>query len=238
MRRFGFYILAALLTFVIGSFIAFKFYRRVADDSANVEKTSTFTQTYAVRKPWERPWKIPVQPVQETSPPKPFCKDGKILPIWKELIKHKSFQDWGLASNESLDCVDMLDVREIDLNQDNKKEILIRGKNFNLCSAVGNCAFWIYEKKNGKFNELLYSTDYIDVTESPNQVKKTKTNNYFDILLKSHWSAADTEYSTYKFNGKKYKENKCLVETCVVCTGNKPKWEFISCQEYSKRQNF
>ena len=31
-------------------------------------------------------------------------------------------------------------------------------------------------------------------------------------MLKGHFTAAETTYSYYKFNGKKYDESKCLME--------------------------
>ncbi len=160
------------------------------------------------------------------------------MPVWNKLIKDKSFQDWGGSDNENLDCVDMLEINEFDLNQDGQKEILLRGTNFNLCSGVGNCAFWIYEKKGKGFRKILYSTDYIDITEMSKQIQKNKTNGYFNVVLKGHLNASETSYETFKFDSQNYKESKCLVNTCIICSGANPKWEFISCREYDKRQNY
>lgn len=236
MCRFTFYFLVALLTFGIGSFIAFKFYWKAASDFPIINEMKISSQTYPNTKPLEQPWKFSAEQVQEKKiPTKPFCKDDKILPIWNQLLKDKNFQDWERISDESLDCADMLEIKEIDLNQDNQKEILLRGKNFYLCSAVGNCAFWIYEKKSKRYEKALYSTDYIDITEMGEQIKKTRTNNYSDILLKGHLTAADTSYDFYKFDGKRYKRKKCLVNTYVRGTSDNPQWEFVGCKEFYKR---
>ena len=236
MRRFGFYILVALLTFGIGSLIALNLYWNLNSGSPKTIKTQIPTPTFTEEKSWERPWKIPVQSIQEKEvPTKPFCNEAKILPIWNQLINDKTFKDWEVSSRDSLDCAEMLDVKKIDLNRDVQKEILLRGKNFNLCSAVGNCAFWIYEKKGKKYRKLLDSTDFGEITVMGSQVKKSKTKGYFDILLKGHMTASDTTYEFYKFDGTKYKQSKCLVETPVAGSSDNPKWEFIGCKEFFKR---
>lgn len=238
MNRYFIYIFIGLLTFVISSFIALNFYWKLDTKPSKISKAQIVAQPFTERKPWERPWKINVQSSQEKEvPTKPFCKDDKILPIWNQLIKDKTFKDWNVYSRYSMDCAEMLDLKKIDLNRDGQKEILLRGKNFNLCSAVGNCAFWVYQKKGKKYRKLLHSTDYADITELPNQIRKTRTKKFLDIVLKGHLSAADTSHSFYKFDGKKYKLTKDLVNACTVCTGDNPKWKFMTWKEYEKRNN-
>ncbi len=106
-----------------------------------------------------------------------------------------------------------------------------------MCGAVGNCGFWIFEKKGKNYRKILSASDYVDITEMGKQITRKETKGNFDILLKGHWSASDTGYYTYKFNGQKYTETKCLVEACVICTGDNPKWKFFSCREYENRDN-
>jgi len=237
MNRYFFYFLVGLLTFTIGLAIALNVYRNSKTDFPKEFRTQTSYQPDAERNLWERPWKVPVQRVQKKEiPAKPYCMDDKILLIWNQLIKDKSFKDWEADSRDSLDCAEMLEIKEIDLNQDNQKEFFLRGKNSNLCSAVGNCAFWIYEKKEKKFKNLLYSTDQWEITELPNQASKTRTNKYSDIVLKGHMTAADTTYEYFRFSGEKYIRNKCLVETPVKYTKDKPKWGFVGCKEFFKNR--
>lgn len=236
MRRFGFYILVASLTFGIGSLIALNFYWNLNNDSSKAHKTKIPAPTFTEEKPWERPWKVSVEPIQEKEiPTKPFCYDDKILPIWNQLINDKTFKDWEVSSRDSLDCAEMLDAKKIDLNRDGQKEFLLRGKNFNLCSPVGNCAFWVYGKKGKKYRKLLDSTDFWEITAMGSQVKKSKTKGYFDILLKGHMTASDTTYELYKFDGTRYKQSKCLVETPISGSSDNPKWEFVGCKEFFKR---
>lgn len=240
MRRYSFYIFIALLTFGTGSFIALNLYWNYR------EKLHTPTNTVSFNNYLSQPdfRKSFVQYTdssqdQETltkKSDKPTCKDKRILRVWKEVIKAENFREWDSTSHEIYDCSDLLEIKQFDLNNDGQKEILVRGKTSpNLCGGVGNCAFWVFAKKGNKYKKLLFSTDFADITELPKQVKKTKTNGYFDILLKGHLTAADTTYRTFKFDGKTYKERKCLVNTYIRGTNPNPKWEFIGCKEFFKR---
>ncbi len=221
MNRYVIYISVAILTFALGLLVSFRVLEKVENKPLNIEKPEKSIQNYPNRLPWEKPWKINSEVIQEKEFPKnPVCSDRKILPVWKEIIKDKSFKDWWKFSEGSFDCADALEIKEIDLNKDGQKEFILRGKNFPLCSAVGNCAFWIYQKKGEKYRKLIYSTDYADITELPNQIEKTRTKKFSDVVLKGHESAADTSYKFFKFDGKKYKHNKCLVETYVCVTRN------------------
>jgi hypothetical protein len=227
MRRFGLYILAALFTFGIGSFIAVKFYRQLSDNSAAASPAMVSPQRYK-----SADLSKPSSEADEKGKTL-FCEDKEILTIWKELINDKTFWEWQPVEGESLNCADMVEIRQADLNEDNQKEILVRGRNISLCSPVGNCAFWIFERKGKSYKKILYSTDYY--SETPDQIKKTSTKGYSDILLKGHFSASDTTYNLYKFDGKKYRENRCSVQAYVPGTSADPQWEFISCKEYYSR---
>ncbi|MEK7724596.1 MAG: hypothetical protein AAB336_09635 [Acidobacteriota bacterium] len=236
MKRYTFYLLVTLLTFGIGFYFALDLFwtPNLQTSSSpqflnNISKKTDFKSTFP--KPFDPSQK------QEEKPNKPFCYDKNFLPIWKVLLKDKDFQEWEPISEYSLDCKDMLEIKKIDLNQDGTVEILLRGNNFNLCSPVGNCAFWIFEKRSKNYRKILYSTDYIDVSKLGQQILKTKTNGYSDILLKGHLSASDTSYRFFTFDGRKYKISKDLVEACIVCVGENPKWEMMTAKKYWNSQH-
>lgn len=238
MKRFAIHISIALFTFGIGLIAVFSCSENIEIIAAKHSEKTSSSQHFLLLEPQESFIRTYGNNVQEKElPTKLSCRDEKIIPVWKELLRDKYFREWEQNFHESLDCKDMIETKEFDLNQDNKQEILIRGKNFNLCSAVGNCGFWIYKRKGNRYKRLLYSTDYTDVTELPNQVKRNKTKEYFNILLKGHYSASDTIYTYYIFDGQKYRENKCLVDACVICSGDNPTWEFVSCKKFFKRFN-
>lgn len=238
MKRYIFYLFVALLTFGIGSYFALKLlWTSNLQTSAspqflkNISKKTDFKSTFP--KPFDS------SQIQEEKPTKPFCYDKDILPVWKVLLKDKYFWAQSPFSLEGkLGCEDLLEIKRVDLNHDGNKEILVRAINGNLCSAVGNCRFWIYETNGGKYRKLLDETDYTDVSKLGEQILKTKTNGYSDILLKGHFTAADTTYGFYRFDGKKYKLGKHLVHACTVCVGDNPKWEFITWKEFRRRNQY
>lgn len=235
MHRYTLYILIFFLTFGIFSFTALKFYREpqnyLQSSSGNIISNKSDEKT-AFQKMFQP---IQQQETKTENPTEPFCNDKEILRVWNYLIKDKDFQEWEPNSRESLDCKEMIEIKEVDLNQDGNKEILLRGKNFNLCSPVGNCAFWIYERNGKNYRKLLHDTDYTDITELPNQIEKTKSNRYFNVVLKGHMTARDTTYNFYKFDGKKYKQSKCLVDTLIEYKDEKPIYGFMSCKKFFKR---
>lgn len=235
MKRYTFYLLVALLTFGIGSYFALKLsWTSNLETSAspqflkNISKKTDFKSTFP--KPFD-PTKS-----QEEKPTKPFCYDKDISPIWKVLLKDKYFGEQSPFSHEGkLGCEDLLEIKRVDLNHDGNKEILVRAINGNLCSAVGNCRFWIFETNGGKYRKLLDETDYTDVSKLGEQILKKRTRGYSDILLKWHIGAPDTGYQFYKFNGKKYKLSRDLVNAYSVDFEGKPTWEMISAKRFWNR---
>lgn len=232
MRHYTFYICIALLTFITGTFFGIKIYLK-NQENKYLPSSSGFSNVFYTQSKFHFP-KTVEQETQPEKPNKPFCNDKKILPVWKYLIKDKDFQEWEPYPDESLDCKDMLNIKEVDLNRDGSYEILLRGNNSNFCSAVGNCAFWIYEKKGKGYKQILYATDHSEVSDLGKQVKKNKTSGYYDILLKGHFTASDTTFSHYKFSKGKYKLAKDLIEACIICSGENPKWKMMTWKEYKK----
>lgn len=240
MRRFTIYLLIGLITFTVGSFIALNIYWKSKTDSPKnfaVQNNSQFTEQ---KKTLEESWTNTVfASERQETPTEPFCNNPKISKIWDFLQNDRDFKEWNPITADSLDCEELLEIKEIDLNRDGKTEILLSGKN-NLCSATGNCAFWIFAKDKKGYKKLLYASDYNELEKFGTQIKNSKTNGFPDILLKGHLNASDTTYDTYKFDGKKYRQTNCLVETPVVITGEnpnrEPKWEFVGCKEFYKRR--
>lgn len=235
MRRFTIYLLIGLITFTVGSFIALNIYWKAESDSPKNFAVQNNPQSAEQKKPWERLWTNTVSANErQETPTEPFCNNPKISKIWDFLQNDRDFKEWNPITADSLDCEELLEIKEIDLNRDGKTEIILRGQN-NLCSAVGNCAFWIFANDGKSYKKLLYATDYSEAEDFGNQIKTAKTNRFSDIVMKGHLTASDTTYETYKFDGKKYKQSKCLIETPVIRTSDKPKWEFVGCKEFYKR---
>lgn len=247
MRHYTFYILVALLTFSIGSLIVFCFHT----DSPEETKNNTKFLLTEINGKWQF---VPVKKLPEsqinsssqdkvekretTEFRKPFCRDKRILPVWTLMQKDQYFKRQSGGRFIEPNCADMFEVFYYDLNQDGKNEILLRGKSPDLCGAVGNCGFWIFEKRGKKYRKILTDADYAEITEMGNQIRREKTNGYHQIITKGHWNVSDTRHSIFVFNGQRYVESKCLVDYYVRGTTPDPKWKFITCGEYEKLENY
>jgi hypothetical protein len=238
MARYVLNIAVGFLAFALGSFIAIQFDPTAAGKTlpqnaavvrpekpaAELNPASYFPFSEAVEK-------------QSDRPSVPTCLDKKILPVWNLLQRDSEFKDRFAGSRgSSADCSDMLEASFIDLNKDGEKEILLRGANFQLCSAVGNCGFWVFRKAGQSYKKILVWSDYIDITEMGDQVEKASTNGYSGLLLKGHMDASNTHYFYFRYDGQKYRQTKCMVDAYVPGSnvdGN-AKWKFVTCREYER----
>lgn len=243
MRRYTLNIFIALLTFVIGSFVVSdfvweegKYQPKEKDIKVLQNKTPSNEQAYYDFFSNENVKVIPEKSQEKAKNTPPFCRDKRILPVWKLLSKDEYFRE--RKPFRTLNCADMFEILYFDLNEDGKNEILLRGKGPDLCGAVGNCGFWIFEKKERKYRKILSDADFVDITEMGNQIRREKTNGYHTIMTKSHWNASDTRHSTFTFNGHKYIESSCLVDSYIRGTSPNAKWKFITCREHSKLESY
>ena len=163
------------------------------------------------------------------------CYDLSILPIWGYLRKDPRIEAMNITE-ETSDCSMMVEVSYRDLNHDRNPEILVRGKNIWLCGAVGHSAFWIFDKYRDGYRNLLEGSDYIDVADLDAQILKQRTNGYRDILLRYHFSASETGYSYFKFNGTRYREDKCLYEVPKYDSQNRVRWTLVTCKQFFRDQ--
>lgn len=80
---------------------------------------------------------------------------GKRVPIPTQILKDlvaKAPNDYGWCDREEQR---KLDAHQILLSSRLLDGLAIQGDSFCYCSATGNCAFWIYQKRNGKYRMLL-----------------------------------------------------------------------------------
>lgn len=249
MRRYTFYILVFLIALIIGCLLGIRYFSESIEETQTIKQTENHTKFLVkeVDGKWQLvPTKeIPATKVDSTlndeifetqnkEPKKPFCKDKRILPVWKLLLKNEYFGErTNLTFNEP-NCAKMFEVLFFDLNRDGQKEILLRGNLSDLCGATGNCGFWIFGKVGKNYRKLLSASDYVDIIKMGNQIKQRRTNGYRDILLKGHWNASETNYGHYKFINEKYKLVKDLINACFPCSGDNAKWKMITWKEYEK----
>ena len=200
---------------------------------------SPAAKSYTFIDPWKDFYVRQVSTNEEVSEHreeyKPTCDDSKIKPIWLALHKDSEFRERIDEMFEEHDCKDMFEIYRTDLNRDGRKEVLVRGAITEFCGGVGNCMFWVMQKRGRGYKILISASDYVDRSDMGGQILRKSSKGYSDILLKGHFSAAETSFSYYKFDGRRYRESKCLYELPVSYNGDEPVWGFISCKEFTRR---
>lgn len=73
-----------------------------------------------------------------------------------------------------------------------------------LCSPTGNCPFWIFERRNGRYELILkgFGQTYT--------IQDTQTNGYKDVVISAHGSATSSGLTLYKYSGGHYHEAGCF----------------------------
>lgn len=89
----------------------------------------------------------------------------------------------------------------LDVNGDGRKELAMQSG----CAAVGNCVFWVFQKTGDGYTQLLIA----DMVQRF-KLRKTRTNNYYDLETSSHDSANSGGIAVYKYNGSEYKIAECF----------------------------
>jgi len=175
-----------------------------------------------------------VQVLEKTDPAKIECSNKTILNFLPQILKDPEFLDRNVTYKGPVNCEELFEIKQVDLNRDGRKEILVRGTTIPLCGGVGNCSFWIFEKKRKNYRALISGSDYVDQSTMGSQVLPTSTKGYRDILLKGHFSSSETGYYYMKFNGRKYIDAKCLYNVFDKEVNGKAKFKFITCDEFEK----
>lgn len=93
----------------------------------------------------------------------------------------------------------MLQAYHIILTPDLLGALAIKGGGACFCSPTGNCAFWIYQLKDGKYRSVL----------SRGSVQsfgflKSRSHGYPDLVTWSHGSATMSAAKLFRFDGNRY----------------------------------
>lgn len=93
----------------------------------------------------------------------------------------------------------MLQAYQIILTPNLPGGLAIKGGGGCFCSPTGNCAFWIYQLKDGKYRAVL----------SRGSVQsfgflKSRSHGYPDLVTWSHGSATMSAAKLFRFDGKRY----------------------------------
>ena len=176
---------------------------------------------------------------QRKKPTRPICKDRRILPVWRPILRKATIQEWkdSIASHGVADCSKLFEVVYFNLNQRGPNEILVRANGgFPFCGATGNCSVWVFQKRGGRYVEILEAHDLFDVIPMGNQVLRSRSNGYHDLLMHYHHSASETGKTTYRWNGKRYAIAADLVTIARYGPNKSIVERTITCKQYLKEQ--
>ena len=91
-------------------------------------------------------------------------------------------------------------VETLDLNRDGVKEYEVQLSGMCACGAQ-NCNIYLYRQAGSGFESLLDSASGLGI-----ELLKTSSNGFIDIQINSHNNAATESRTSYKFDGKQYRE--------------------------------
>lgn len=113
-------------------------------------------------------------------------------------------------------------AENIDLNHDQVSELIVSPSDSTGLCTTPNCPVWIFKKNQNGYQQILsnsagiYGYEILDII----------SNNFNDIALIEHSSAAEHEYSVYRFNGSEYKLINCITETAQEGKNNKVSYTY------------
>lgn len=126
------------------------------------------------------------------------------IPLAQQLVKDNQYvkekmreQRWTIAQLAG----QINEVKKVDLNGDGKPEFIFSG----ISCGNANCSTWIYRKNGNRYVQIPIEAYAIGI-----EIRKTKTNGYFDIAVEGHSSASETVLRIYKFDGSKYEDKECF----------------------------
>ena len=98
-----------------------------------------------------------------------------------------------------------MSIETHDLNRDGVPEYEVQLSGTCACGMV-NCSIYVYRKTAEGFEAILDEASGLGV-----EVLKTSSNGYSDLLVEARDTAATRAETTYKFNGKQYREAKTMI---------------------------
>lgn len=198
MNRYAFYFVVSLLAFAVGitSFLVFYRQREIPNDLLPVEKIEV-SKTTPTNSIIEQPISSDEEVCSGLDAEDYF--EPAIAKWFKgQKVEEKPMRPPKEYRSEGDEYVPSL----IDVNQDSKKELMIKG----YCSPMKNCAFYIFEKNGCEYKRLFYSHHKIQSVS----FGKSSHKGYREIKTTTKLNERTGFYSTYKYNGEYYETNNCF----------------------------
>lgn len=212
MRHSNLFIYVLLITFGIGYLSALHFYFQKSANKDLLNKNQTLP-TQAIKKSVDKQEKVKVK--NKPANPEYVCKNKTINDL-ESLLNTEDFINRVNSDNSLLkedfpkgiiNCNDIYIFKELDLNDDGKKEILISGYTFGLCNMRDNCEFWIFRKIGKRYEQILHHEWMFSY-----RVSNQSTNGFANIEINANSSNGNPSHylHIHKFNGKTYQLKKCF----------------------------
>lgn len=96
-------------------------------------------------------------------------------------------------------------IFEVDLNRDGVPEYDVELSGGCACGMV-NCSIYLYRQSGNGYELILDGASGFGL-----EVLKTSTNGYADVRVEGRDTAATTYQTTYKFDGKGYRESRSMI---------------------------
>jgi hypothetical protein len=96
-------------------------------------------------------------------------------------------------------------VEEVDLNRDGVPEYEVGLSSTCACGMV-NCSIYLYRQSARGYELILDGASGFGL-----DVLRTSTNGYADVLVTARDNAATQSQTTYKFDGKQYRESRSII---------------------------
>jgi len=93
----------------------------------------------------------------------------------------------------------ILEAHQIVVGSNLSGALTVQGQSTCFCSPTGNCEFWIYQLKSGKYRPILRrgSVQMFGFL-------KSRTHGYPDLVTWSHGSATESGGRLFRFDGNRY----------------------------------
>lgn len=204
MRRLTFYIFVALLTFGIGFFINLGSFLRdnrnlsvVKNEIvSNIGTGNNLSEEIIYSKKIE------------------YVCENQIINRLEKFLNTQEFIERannGFIGQEfkdnKIDCLEIYEITEVDLNRDERSEIIIKGSIFGLCNMRGNCELWGFKKTENGYEQILrheWAFDY--------RISSKYTKGFADIEINANSSNGNPSnyLHLHTYNGKSYQMIDCF----------------------------
>jgi hypothetical protein len=218
MRRFAFYFPAGLMTFAAGVLFSTLFTHqrpgvKAVKPGYDLSYLYTGVDTCSPDKP-SRNIALSEQKIAfPNTKGKIACADKYIMPVLAELNRDKDNRDpleSYVSGREMVDCRDMFDVSEQDLNGDGVNEAFVTATVPPLCGHGSNCQAWVVGHTAEKYKVILSDAQVENI-----DVDKGTFGGYKNLQIYGEAGGAAHLIRSYRFERGEYEIYKCIEEKSV-----------------------